>query len=87
MVFRSGYNVNKVPGLQDSENRDDFGLVESEDSDCNDEEVRNYLPKVQHEEQKPSLCVPEIIVNSFSIILSFVVLNLSFSSNNIDFVH
>ena len=33
------YTVSKVMGLLDSDNLDDFGLIESEDCDCEDGEV------------------------------------------------
>ena len=39
---RSRNNVSKVLGVLQSENLDDFGPVESEDSDCND--VDRKLP-------------------------------------------
>ena len=33
-------------GLFDTDSLDDFGLIESEDKDCEDGEVGSYLPEV-----------------------------------------
>ncbi len=41
---KSRYSVSEVLGLLNSENLDDFGLLESEDSDCDDKDIRSYLP-------------------------------------------
>ena len=49
----SGYNLSNVLELLDSENLDDFGLVESEDSDCEGGEVGSYLPEVQLDTEEP----------------------------------
>ena len=49
----SRYNLCDVLELLDSENLDDFGLVESEDSDCEGGEVRSYLPEVQLYTEEP----------------------------------
>ena len=38
------YTVSDVIGLLEGEDLDDFGLAESEDSDCDDGEVGSYLP-------------------------------------------
>ncbi len=45
-VSKSRYSASEVIGLLNSENLDDFGLLESEDSDCDDEDVGSYLPEV-----------------------------------------
>ena len=45
----SRYNLSDVLELLDGENLDDFGLAESEESDCEDGEVGSYLPEVQLE--------------------------------------
>ena len=49
----SRYNLSDVLQLLDSENLDDFGLVESEDSECEDGEVGSYLPEVQLGVEEP----------------------------------
>ncbi len=49
----SRYNVSEVLGLLDDETLDDFGLIESEDTDCDDGDVGSYLPEVQPDEQDP----------------------------------
>ena len=43
----SRYNLSDVLELLDGYSLDDFGLAESEDSDCEDGEVGSYLPEVQ----------------------------------------
>ena len=55
------YDLGEVLGLLDSENLDDFGLVESEDSDCEDGEVGSYLPEVQLEDSEPYLSIEEAL--------------------------
>ncbi len=52
MASNSRYSVSEVLGLLNSENLDDFGLLESEDSECDDEVVGCYLPEVQPEEEE-----------------------------------
>ena len=42
----SRYNLSDVLELRDGENLDDFGLAESEDSDCEDGDVGSYLSEV-----------------------------------------
>ncbi len=54
MASNSRYSVSEVLGLLNSENLDDFGLLESEDSECDDEVVGCYLPEVQPEEEEHS---------------------------------
>ncbi len=43
---RSRYSASEVLGLLNSENLNDFGLLESEDSDCDHKDVESYLPEV-----------------------------------------
>ena len=50
---RSRYNLSDVLELRDSGDLDDFGPVESEDSDCEDGEVGSYLPEVQLDSKEP----------------------------------
>ncbi len=61
MASRSRYNVSEVLGLLDSENLDDFGIDESEDSDCDDGDVGSYLPEVQPEEEEPPFSEEEVM--------------------------
>ena len=49
----SKYNLNDVLQLLDSENLVYIGLVESENSDCEDGEVGSYLPEVQLDVEEP----------------------------------
>ena len=49
----SRYNFSDVLELLDDENLDDFGLAESEDSDCEGGEVGSYLPEVQLDVEDP----------------------------------
>ena len=54
MAGRSSiYNLSDVLELLDGENLDDFGLAESEDSDCEGGEVGSYLPEVQLNVEDP----------------------------------
>ena len=56
------YTVSKVMGLLDSDNLDDFGLIESEDSDCNDGEVESYLPEaLNHSDEELRLAGEEAL--------------------------
>ena len=60
MAARSSrYNLNEVLGLLDDDNLDDFGLVESGDSACDQEEIGSYLPEVQPEDQMPDFSEEE----------------------------
>ncbi len=45
-VSKSRYSGSEVLEQLNSENLDDFGLIESEDSDCDDKDVGSYLPEV-----------------------------------------
>ncbi len=60
-VSKSRYSASEVLGLLNSENLDDFGLLESEDSDCDDEDVGSYLPEVQPEEEEPCFSKEEVL--------------------------
>ncbi len=51
MTVDARYSAGEVLGLLNSENLDAFGRLESEDSDCDDEDVGIYLPEVQPEEK------------------------------------
>ncbi len=55
------YIASEVLGLLNSENHDDFGLLESEDSDCDNEDVGSYLPEVQPEEEEPCFSEEEVL--------------------------
>ncbi len=61
MASRSRYNASEVLGLLDSDSLDDFGLVESEDSDCDDGEVGSYLPEVQPAEEEAPFSEEEVM--------------------------
>ena len=47
----SRFDVGEVLHLLDSQSLDDFGLIESDESDCEDGDVGSYLPEVQFVDQ------------------------------------
>ena len=57
----SRYYLSDVLELLDGDNLDDFGLAESEDSDCEDGEVGSYLPEVQLDVEEPHHSVEDTL--------------------------
>ncbi len=45
-VSKSRYSPSEVLGLLNSKNLNNVGLLESEDSDCDDKDVGSYLSEV-----------------------------------------